>query len=233
MPLSFKNDKGKLVGFDVELMHMLARELNVELAFIPWSYETSLKRMENEAFDVAIGGLIVTPARLAIMNFSNPYIDMTTAIVVKDHERHKYKNWSTIDKDRMIRLGVVGKGRVQDLKSYLPNTDIVAINSYREFFTRNPNSLDGLVISAEAGSAWTILYPAYCVVVPEPHLKAHAALAILVDDPEFEEFLNDRLQIKKTRGINRNLYEKWILGKKEEDKKQRWSIGRNVLNLWE
>ena len=143
------------------------------------SIEKSLKKMENEAFDVAIGGLIVTPARLALINFSNPYMDMTTAIVVKDHERHRYKNWRTIDKDRLVRLGVVGKGRVQDLKSFLPNTNIVAINSYREFFTSNPNNLDGLVISAEAGSAWTILYPAYSVVVPEPPGGASTCWSVL------------------------------------------------------
>ena len=86
-----------------------------------------------------IGGLIVTPARLAKANFSNPYIDMTTAVVVKDHRRHEFKRWRLIDKELNIRLGVVGKGRAKDIKPYLPNTDIVLMKSYSEFFTNNPN----------------------------------------------------------------------------------------------
>jgi len=233
LPFSFVNDNGDLVGFDIELMHILARELGVELEFIPWTYDSTLKMIRQKKFDVAIGGLIVTPARLAVINFSNPYIDMTTAVVVKDHRRHEFKSWRLIDKKLNIRLGVVGKGRAIDLKPYFPHSDIVLMKSYSEFFTNNPNNVDAIIISAEAGSAWTILYPAYSVVVPEPHIKAQAALAMPLDDSDFEDFVNDWLEIKKTSGIIDKLYEKWILGKKIEKKKLRWSIGRDVFGLWE
>jgi ABC-type amino acid transport substrate-binding protein len=106
------------------------------------------------------------------------------------------------------------------------------LNTYGEFFTNNADRVDAVVISAEAGSAWTILYPDYSVVVPEPHIKSHAAIAILLDDPVFEDYINDWLQLKKTSGRIDELYQKWILGKKSEDQKQRWSIGRNVFELW-
>ena len=233
LPFSFVNDNGDLVGFDIELMHILARELEVEVEFIPWTYDMIGKMIDQNKFDVVIGGLIVTPARLARVNFSNSYIDMTTAVVVKDHRRHEFKKWRLIDKALNIRLGVVGKGRARDTKPYFPNTDIVLMKSYSEFFTNNPNNVDAIVISAEAGSAWTILHPAYSVVVPEPHIKAHAALAMPLDGSDFEDFVNDWLEIKKTSGIIDKLYEKWILGKKVEKKKQRWSIGRDVFGLWE
>ena len=233
LPFSFVNDNGDLVGFDIELMHILARELEVEVEFIPWTYDMIGKMIDQNKFDVVIGGLIVTPARLARVNFSNSYIDMTTAVVVKDHRRHEFKKWRLIDKELNIRLGVVGKGRARDTKPYFPNTDIVLMKSYSEFFTNNPNNVDAIVISAEAGSAWTILHPAYSVVVPEPHIKAHAALAMPLDSSDFEDFVNDWLEIKKTSGIIDKLYEKWILGKKVEKKKQRWSIGRDVFGLWE
>ncbi len=157
LPFSFVNDNGALVGFDVELMHILARDLAVELEFIPWEYDTISKTYPQKKFDVAIGGLIVTPERLTRVNFSNPYIDMTTAVVVEDHRRYMFKNWHSIDKERNLRVGVVGKIRAKDIKRYLPNTDIEVMKSYSEFFTNNPNNLGALVISAEAGSAWTIL----------------------------------------------------------------------------
>ncbi|NIP56179.1 MAG: cation:dicarboxylase symporter family transporter, partial [Phycisphaerae bacterium] len=87
LPFSFVNEKGDLVGFDVELMHVLARELKVELEFIEWTYETVIKDLNEGKFDIAIGGLIVNPERLTMVNFSNPYMSMTTAVVVKDHRR--------------------------------------------------------------------------------------------------------------------------------------------------
>ena len=233
LPFSFVNDNGDLVGLDVELMHMLAREMKVEIEFIEWTYETVFKDLDQNKFDIAIGGLIVNPERLAKANFSNPYMNMTSAVVVKDHRRNQFKSWRLIDKEPIIRLGVAGERRARNVKRYLPNSEIVLLETYSDFFKDNPKDVDVLVISAEAGSAWTILYPAYSVVVPEPHLKSNAALAIPLGDSDFGDFVNNWLQMKQTSGIIDKLYNKWILGTKVEQKKGRWSIGRDVLGLWE
>ena len=212
---------------------MLARELEVELEFIEWTYETVFEELNQGKFDIAIGGLIVNPERLAKANFSNPYINMTTAVVVEDHRRNEFKNWRFIDEKLIVRLGVVGEKRAKSVKSYLPNTGIVLLETYSDFFTDKQKRVDALVISAEAGSAWTILYPAYSVAVPEPHLKAHAAFAMPLGDSDFGGFINNWLQLKETSGIINKLYEKWVLGKRDEQKKRRWSIGRNLFGLWE
>jgi ABC-type amino acid transport substrate-binding protein len=233
LPFSFVNDNGDLVGFDVELMHVLARELKVEIEFIEWTYETVFKDLDQGKFDIAIGGLIVNPERLAKANISNPYLNMTTAVVVEDYRRNEFKSWRSIDKKHNTRVGVVGENRAKNFKRYLPNTEIVLLETYSDFFTGNPKGLDALVISAEAGSAWTILYPVYSVVVPEPHLKANAALAMPLGASDFEDYVNDWLQMKQTGGIIEELYNKWILGLKEEQKKERWSFGRNILGLWD
>jgi Na+/H+-dicarboxylate symporter len=233
LPFSFVNDKGDLVGFDVELMHVLARELKVEIEFIEWTYETVLKDLDQGKFDIAIGGLIVNPERLAKANFSIPYMNMTTAVVVKDHRRNKFNSWRAIDKKLNTRVGVVGEIRANNVKRYLPNTEVVLLKTYSDFFTANPKEVEVLVISAEAGSAWTILYPAYSVVVPEPHLKANAAFAIPLATLDFEDFVNDWLQMNQTSGIINKLYKKWILGAETEQKKGRWSIGRDLFGLWE
>ena len=233
LPFSFINDNGDLVGFDIELMHVLARELKVEIEFIEWTYETGVKDLDQGKFDIAIGGLIVNPERLAMVNFSNPYMNMTTAVVVRDHRRNEFKNWRAIDKEPNVRLGVVGERRTKNIKRYLPHADIVVLENYSNFFTDNPKGVDALIISAEAGSAWTILYPMYSVAVPEPHLKANAALAMPLGTSDFEDYVNDWLQMKQTSGIIEELYKKWILGAKVEQKKERWSIGRDLFGLWE
>jgi ABC-type amino acid transport substrate-binding protein len=232
LPFSFVNDNGDLVGFDVELMHMLARELKVEIDFIEWDYKTVVEDLNQGKFDIAIGGLIVNPERLVKANFSNPYLNMTTAVVVEDYRRSEFNRWRTIDKNNNTRVGVVGENRAKNVKQYLPNTEIVLLETYSNFFTDNPKKVDALVISAEAGSAWTILYPSYSVVVPEPHLKANAAFAMPLATLDFEDFVNDWLQMEQTNGIIDKLYDKWILGIEVEQKKARWSIGRDLLGWW-
>ena len=100
-------------------------------------------------------------------------------------------------------------------------------------FTTNPKGVHALIISAEAGSAWTIIYPSYSVVVPKPLMRSYAALAIPPGDPHFMDFINAWLEMKKTSGFINKLYDKWILGKTAKQKKRRWSIGRDILGLWD
>ncbi len=210
-------------------MHLLARELNVEIDFVRWTYDTLFADLNNDKFDLAIGGLIVNPERLAKANFSNPYMSLTTSVVVEDHRRDEFGSWEKIDKALIARLGVVGEERADYLQRQLPNTDIALLETYSDFFVNKTKRIDGLVISAEAGSAWTILFPAYSVVLPEPHEKTYAALAIPLDRPEFENFINDWLNIKQTAGVIDRLYGKWILGEEAHQKRVRWSLGETYL----
>jgi ABC-type amino acid transport substrate-binding protein len=233
LPFSFINDKEDLVGFDVELMSLLARELDVELEFVEWPYETLFTDLNSHKFDVAVGGLIANPNRLAKARFSNSYMKLTTAVVVEDHNRYQFDSWPKIDRVPGMRLGGVGEERAGYVQRELPDTDVVRLENYSAFFGANKNKADALVISAEAGSAWTILYPAYSVVVPEPHHKAYAALAIPLDDPAFEHFINDWLEVKQTSGAIDWLYRKWVLGKETQRRQVRWSLGRDVFGLWE
>jgi ABC-type amino acid transport substrate-binding protein len=71
------------------------------------------------------------------------------------------------------------------------------------------------------------------VAVPEPYLKANAAFAMPLATLDFEDFVNDWLQMEQTRGVIDKLYNKWILGMKVEQKKARWSIGRDLFGFWE
>ncbi len=232
LPFAFFNDKDRLVGYDIALMHDLARDMGVTLEFIPWRHNTLYAQLDSE-FDLMAGGFIVYSDRLLRASFSSPYMEITTALVVPDHLRRQFRTWEEIEEDRSFRLGVAGQDLSERAKKVLPNTDIVELDSNRELFENNPKGVTAIVASAEAGSAWTILYPAYSVIVPKPNHIAPIALAIPKGEPAFEAFVDDWLRVKKINGTLDRLYDKWILGKSKEAKKQRWSIGRNVMGLWE
>jgi ABC-type amino acid transport substrate-binding protein len=51
-------------------------------------------------------------------------------------------------------------------------------------------------------------------------------------DSDFGDFVDDWLKLKKASGFTNKLYKKWILGKSEEQKKPRWSIGRDMFGFW-
>ncbi len=230
LPFAFFDAEAKLVGLDIQLFHLLARELNVTLEFIPWTHDSLVEQLDAGQFDLVAGGLIVNTARLTKLSFSAPYLTITLGLLVHDYLRDELKTWGEIDELPGFRIGLPSKERAYQAKQFLPETEIVELESYRQFFTGAAPDVDAIAISAEAGSAWTILYPRYAVAIPEPHLTRPIAITMAQGDRQFLDFINAGLELKKTEGTLDRLYDKWILGKVDEQKEPRWSVIRNVLH---
>jgi cyclohexadienyl dehydratase len=64
---------GALRGADVELGTALAEALHVQPRFVRTSWSTLMQDYAAGRFDVAAGGISVTPARMAVAKFSIPY----------------------------------------------------------------------------------------------------------------------------------------------------------------
>jgi ABC-type amino acid transport substrate-binding protein len=91
--------------------------------------------------------------------------------------------------------------------------------------------LDALLISAESGSAYTLLYPEFQVVVPAgASVKLPLFYALGTRDDKFLEFLNHWLSMRKHDGTTQEYYEHWILGKSAGSTARRWCVIRDVLH---
>jgi ABC-type amino acid transport substrate-binding protein len=229
LPFAFLDVEGNLVGLDIQLFHMLALELNVTLEFIPWQYDTLLQQLDDGQFDLVAGGLIVTTDRLTKMAFSEPYMTITIGLLVEDYQRDELETWKEVNELPGFRIGVPSKELARSAQQFLPETEIVELESYEQFFSGNTDNISTIAISAEAGSAWTILHPRYAVAIPEPHVTRPVAIAMAQSDQPFLDFINTWLELKKTDGTVDRLYEKWILGKVGKQQEPRWSVIRNVL----
>ena len=97
LPFVFVNRDGNLVGFDVEMAQLLARDLGVKIEFVEMEDLTVLPRLlATGRIDLAMTGMVVTPERAVEMLFSEPYLDETLAFVVKDQLREEFSSWATI-----------------------------------------------------------------------------------------------------------------------------------------
>lgn len=84
-PFQFTNDNGKVVGFDVGLLRLLADDLGVKekVVSMDWSQITSGAVFAAKKCDVAMGGATITPTRAKAVAFSAPYFNATQALLVK------------------------------------------------------------------------------------------------------------------------------------------------------
>ena len=87
-----------------------------------------------------------------------------------------------------------------------------------------------IALPAERGSAWTLMYPQFSVVVPEPDIvKVPLAFPIAATRPGVRQ-LHQYLDRSQAEGRDaRGAYDYWVLGE-QQPAAARWSIIRNVLH---
>ena len=232
LPFAYFNGKGDLVGLDIEMAHILARDLGVQLAFVPAERDRMTEQVNEGYCDIIMSGTVITPERAQAVAFSAPYMDVTLAFVVKDHRLEEFSSREALRHLKAPRLGVPNLPYyINKVHHFLPQATIVPLNSITEFFEGKGEELDAVLFSAEGGSAWSLLHPAYTVAIPQPGvLKGPVAYILPRGDREWVDFINVWIELKKRDRTIDALYDYWILGKNAVPKQPRWSVIRNVLH---
>jgi cyclohexadienyl dehydratase len=101
-PFSLERDGG-LVGSDIELATRLAQSLGAEPVFVRTTWGMLLADLQRDAFDLAMGGISVTPARQDVAAFSLPYTSGGKTIVSRCRDVRRFAGLSAIDR-RGVRV---------------------------------------------------------------------------------------------------------------------------------
>ena len=239
LPFSYINHKGEVVGYDVNMAHQLASTLGVNIEFTPIDRHNFLSQLEKDHFDIAMAGMPADAFNISNLRYSNPYIYLTMALVAPDY-RQEFASLDKIQKLKKFKIGLCPYFKGSEkfilslINSYIPDAEIVILDSYEEFYQRKGRGrdVDALFTSAEAGSSWTLVYPEFQVYTP---LGKDISLPLvypfsLETDDQMSEFLNHWILLTQHDGTQKRIYNYWILGQGGEKKTPRWSIIRNVLH---
>ena len=116
-PISWKNEDGELVGFDVELAKAVAAELGLEVEFKLIDWNTKEATLKAKTIDVIWNGMTITPERQAEMEVSIPYLNNKQVAVIRKEDAATYK--TTADMAEAIvgaEAGSAGEGCIKASK---------------------------------------------------------------------------------------------------------------------
>jgi polar amino acid transport system substrate-binding protein len=98
-------DPQKLVGFDVEIAELIARELGRQPEFVQVAFTSLDQSAARGDFDIGLSGIEDTPARRATLAASLPYYRFTEQLTVRDADRDRYRTLADLRGRRVATLG--------------------------------------------------------------------------------------------------------------------------------
>ncbi|MFQ5935407.1 MAG: cation:dicarboxylate symporter family transporter [Acidiferrobacterales bacterium] len=234
-PNAFINAHGNLVGFDVEMAHRLARQLDLKLELLPLPRAEDVIGIINSGYcDVAMVQFPVIPGVAWQLNLTVPFKKATAAFIVPDYLRGDFATWAQVRERGEVRIGVYAFDYVQNLmREQVPDAKFVPMQNaedQRKIIISGLADVDGIVNSAEEAAAWTILYPFYSVVIPRPVKSFQVSYALPRGSPITLEVVNAWLSLAKENGTIDHLYDYWVQGKIDWRQPPRWSVIRDVLH---
>lgn len=83
-PMGFRDEKGELVGFDIDIANEVAKRLDFTMEFQPIDWSMKETELNAGNIDVIWNGYTITDARKEKVNFSTPYLNNRQIIVTLD-----------------------------------------------------------------------------------------------------------------------------------------------------
>jgi Na+/H+-dicarboxylate symporter len=233
LPFTFFNTDGQLVGLDVELAVGLAEALGVKAEFVPIDWPELTDTLAQGLIDV-MPGIWYRPYWFSSLRLSDPYHIGNMGIVVRDERRHEFATVEALRRSRGLRIGVpLDQSQVAfSIARYFGDApvELVPLANGRAFFEGQLADLDGYLMPAEGGSAWTLLHPELTVVVPQPNpVKIPTAFGLPLHAADLATLVDEWVLFATSEGLVQRAYDYWILGQGAQDQGRRWSILRDVL----
>lgn len=86
-PFNYFDENGEVVGFDVDVGKEIAERLGVELDYVTSDWDGLTEGLRSKRYDAILGSMAITPDRLLVLSFSDPYYYSGAQLVVnKDSE---------------------------------------------------------------------------------------------------------------------------------------------------
>ncbi len=233
LPFSFFNIRNELVGLDVDLAAILARDLGVVAEFVPIDLRALSKQLADGEIDV-MPGVWYRTFFISSIRLSTPYLEGVMGFAMKDARREEFATIDALRQSRGLRIGVPIDPQLVEpsVRRYFNDAKVtlVPLDSPRPFFEGQHPELDAYLVMAEAGMAWTLLHPEYAVVVPQPGpVSVPVGFGFAMDAPDLAQYADEWLVIQRSQGAIQEAVDYWVYGRGAEKKVPRWSVIRNVL----
>ena len=199
-------ENNKMVGFDIELMELLGKELGYEIKWQDMSFDGLLPALQMKKIDAVIAGMSATPERKKAVAFSKPYFKAKQVVITKGVDKSLKSFKDLAGKKVGVMLGFTGDTVVSEIKG----VKVERFNaSYAAIMALSQNKVDAVVLDSEPAKKYTANNKQF-VIASIPAEEEDYAIAVRKNDKELLDKINSALDKIKANGEYDKLLKKYF-----------------------
>ena len=208
-PFETKNEKGEFVGFDMDMVRLLASELGVELRLEEMEFPSLIPALKTGKIDLIASGMTAKPERAKSVSFTDPYFH--TALCLLVNRKSGIGSAADIGAHKIaVKQGTTGQMNAPEL---FPEAELVVMQNETDcsnevaFGRVDAFLYDQLsIVKAHDKHKETTL------ALLEPLTKEPYSMAVRLGDQRFLDRINEFLVVIRADGRYQELRDKYLAG---------------------
>ncbi|WP_309121031.1 ABC transporter substrate-binding protein [Paenibacillus sp.] len=186
--------KDTIIGFDIEIIKEVAKDLGVELALTDMGFDGLLTALQSGNIDMVISGMTPTPERAEAVDFSDVYYVAIQKVIVRAEDKATYTTVESLAGKKVgAQLGAIQEGIVTD---QMPQSELRALSKLPDLvLDLKSGNVEALVVEEPVANAYIAANPE--LVLADIQLEqdeAGSAIAMPKGSAELVEAVNATLK---------------------------------------
>ena len=212
-PMTMRNiATNKYEGYDIDVMTQLAKDLGVEVEFVPTDWKTLVSGVTSDKYHIT-GSASISPARAKSAGYSISYFSLATVPLILSKNANKFKSWDDLNNANVTVAATLGTTQEKQIKEYFPNARHQIVESpARDFQEVLAGRADAHITSNIEANKLVEKYSQMMIVpVDQPKSPTPVAMLLPQADQVWINYVDTWITLKREQGFFDKLGKKWKL----------------------
>ena len=202
VPWAMKDKTGQLIGFEIDVATRLARDMEVEVQFVPTKWAGIIPALLTGKFDVVIGGMGIRPKRNKKVNFSIPYDTTGMSLVAHKKLAAGFKTLDDFNRPDVVIALRLGSTAVTAAKRFMPNATLRMFDDESQAYQELINGKAHAVVGSAPRPAYEALRYFETLFLPLSDTFTREPIGFAMKKGDFDtlNFFNNWIRVVEAEG---------------------------------
>jgi cyclohexadienyl dehydratase len=203
---------GEYSGFDIDLARSLGQALGAKVEFVPTTWGSLARDLQNGDFDIAMGGISVTLDRQKTGFFSSPYMREGKTPIARCSDQARFQTLADIDRPGVRVIANPGGTNERFDRAHFHAADIILYPDNLTIFDQlAKGGADLMITDASETRFQQKLHPdVLCAIHPDKPFDFAEKAYWMAPEPALKAFVDQWLHLATEDGEFDALYAKWF-----------------------